>query len=62
MKHLREISRFDRAELRQVGKTKCLVRLNDEYVTVDCSTILNRQIVLIRVREVGQQLFWNKNI
>lgn len=62
MKHLREISRFDQAELRQVGKTKCLVRLNGEYVTVDCSTIANRQIVLIRVREIGQLLFWNKNI
>lgn len=62
IQHLSQISLSDKVELRQVGTTKCLVRLNGEYAVLDCSTMRNGQIILIRVHKVGYQLFWNKTI
>ena len=61
MKHFIEVSLGDDIELRQIGKTKCLVRLNGEYATVDHTSLLNGKFILIRTKGTGYRLLVHNN-
>ena len=56
MKHFTDLSLGDHIELRQVGKTKCLIRLNGKYATVDHTSLLNGKFILIHIKGVGYRL------
>lgn len=56
MKHYDDILLDDQVKVCQVGKTKCLVRLNGEYATVSYLPLTDH-FILVRVKGVGQRLF-----
>ena len=56
MKHYDYILLGDQVKVCQVGKTKCLVRLNGEYATVSYLPLTD-DFILVRVKGVGERMF-----